>query len=285
VNNDVNFVSKQIMGWFKQCNSSVGDIMSTQHLISLSNKNPIWNSQQRQAVPNAISYLVEQGFITASENDHIRLTQRGYDKLHIMNETEIIAALLEKYQHGDASSINPADYGIDRNRLFEIVEIMENANLIKGAAITRAGQGNKIVIGWPEHAQITFQGIQYLQGGNIPVMNQTNYNISNSSLVGSQVGTTNSQLNFNQGIFSDEIIQAISEIKNIPELSPENMETIIDLLGQISEAVQSANEDAQTEAKFTMKGMLKGIGNAGTKVIAVLSGLANLAKFFGFPAP
>ena len=114
-------------------------------------------------------------------------------------------------------------------------------------------------------------------------MNQTNYNITNSSLVGSQIGTQNSQLYFNQSDFSSEINQAISEIKTITELSEKSMNSIIDLLQQIDIAVKSDNKEAQTEAKFTLKGMLNGIGNTGVKVISVLSGLANLAKFFGFP--
>ncbi|ADU26507.1 YjcQ family protein [Ethanoligenens harbinense] len=285
MNNDISFVAKQIMKWFEFCNSSVGDIMSSSHLLSLSCKTPIWTSQQRKAIPAAIEHLVEQGYITATENDYIRLAQKGYDTLHMMNSSEIIKLLLEKYQSGDASNIDPAEYGVDRIRLLEIVDIMEKGNLIKGASITRAGQGNKIVYGWPEQARITLQGINYLQGRSATMTNQTTYNISDSSLIGSQIGTLNSQLNFNQTSFSDEITQAISGIKAIPELSQENMETIIDLLGQISIAVQSDNKEEQTEAKFTLKGVIKGMGNAGIKVIGVLSGLANLAKFLGFPAP
>ncbi len=114
------------------------------------------------------------------------------------------------------------------------------------------------------------------------IMNQTNYNITNSSIVGSQIGTQNSQLNFSQSDFSDEINQAISEIKNITELSAENMKSIIMLLQQIDDAVKEDNKEAQAEAKFTLRGILKGIGNTGTKVVGVLSGLTNLAKFFGY---
>lgn len=200
----------------------------------------------------------------------------------MINLSEIIMALLEKYQSGDVSSIDPSEYNIDRNKLLEIVEIMEKGNLITGASIVRAGQENEILIGWPEKAQITLQGISYLNRRRIPVMNQTNYNISNSTLVGSQIGTTNSQLYFNQNDFSVEISKAILEIKTIAELSEENRITIIDLLKQIDDAIQSNNKEAQSEAKFTLIGMLKGIGNAGVKVISVLSGLANLAKFLGF---
>lgn len=218
MNNDIIFVSNQIMDWFKQRNLSVGDIMTNNHLLSLSCETPIWNNQQRQSIPNAIEYLIEQGNITANDNDFIRLSQKGYDRIQMESQSEI-------------------------------------------------------------------QGIEYSQGGSMPIMNQTNYNISNSSLVGSQIGTTNSQLNFNKNTFSDEINEAIVEIKSIEELSKENMETIIELLGQIDVALQSDNKEAQAEAKFTLKGMLKGIGNAGVKVVSVLSGLANLAKFFGFPAP
>ncbi len=124
---------------------------------------------------------------------------------------------------------------------------------------------------------------------NTPIMSQTNITITHSSVSNSQVGTSNSQLNFNQSDFSsdfsNEISQSISEINAIAELSKENMATIIDLLKKIDASVQSGDEEAQTEAKYTLKGVLKGIGNAGVKVISVLSGLANLAKFFGFPAP
>lgn len=200
----------------------------------------------------------------------------------MINLSEIIMALLEKYQSGDVSSIDPSEYNIDRNKLLEIVEIMEKGNLITGASIVRAGQENEILIGWPEKAKITLQGISYLNRRRTPVMNQTNYNISNSTLVGSQIGTTNSQLYFNQNDFSVEISKAILEIKTIAELSEENRITIIDLLKQIDDAIQSNNKEAQSEAKFTLIGMLKGIGNAGVKVISVLSGLANLAKFLGF---
>jgi hypothetical protein len=41
-------------------------------------------------------------------------------------------------------------------------------------------------------------------------------------------------------------------------------------------------KEAQNEKKHTLKGFLQGAGNAGVKVIGVLSGLANLAKFFGY---
>ena len=150
--------------------------------------------------------------------------------------------------------------------------MVERGNLTTGVSVQRIERDNKIISGWSEKAPITFLGIEYLNGRSTSTMNQTNYNITNSSLVGSQIGTQNSQLYFNQSDFSSEINQAISEIK-----------TIIDLLQQIDIAVKSDNKEAQTEAKFTLKGMLKGIGNTGVKVISVLSGLANLAKFFGFP--
>lgn len=282
MNKDVIFISNQIMEWFKENNSSVDDIMTCNHLLSLSCKPPIWNSQQRNAIPDAIQHLIEQGYITANANDYIRLTKKGYEKIHMMNQSEIIMALLEKYQSGDASSIDPSEYNIDRNKLLEIVEIMEKGKLITGASIVRAGRENKILLGWPEKAQITLQGINYLNGRSTPIMSQTNFNINNSSLVGSQIGTSNSQLYFNQNDFSGEISRAISEIKTIAELSEENKVIIIDLLKQIDDAIQSNNKDAQTEVKFTLKGVLKGIGNAGVKVISVLSGLANLANFFGF---
>lgn len=125
---------------------------------------------------------------------------------------------------------------------------------------------------------------KYLNGRSISIMNQTNYNIFNSSLFASQVGTQDSQLYFNQSDFSKEINQAISEIKAITELSKENKNLIIDMLCQIDLAMKSGDKEAQKEGKFALKGILKGLGNNGVKVISVLSGLANLAKFFGFSA-
>lgn len=44
----------------------------------------------------------------------------------------------------------------------EIVEIMERGNLITGASIMRAGRENKIILGFPEKAKITLQGIDEL---------------------------------------------------------------------------------------------------------------------------
>lgn len=161
--------------------------------------------------------------------------------------------------------------------------MVERGNLTTGVSVQRIERDNKIISGRSEKAPITFLEIEYLNGRGTSTMNQTNYNITNSSLVGSQIGTQNSQLYFNQSDFSSEINQAISEIKTITELSEKSMNSIIDLLQQIDIAVKSDNKEAQTEAKFTLKGMLKGIGNTGVKVISVLSGLANLAKFFGFP--
>lgn len=223
MNNDVFFISSQIMKWFKQSNSSVGDIMTPNHLLSLSFRTPIWNMQQKRAIPDAIKYLIGQGYITENENNIIKLTEKGYNKIHRESDSEIIENLLEKYQSGDVS--------------------------------------------------------------NTTIMHQTNYNIKGSSIVGSQVGTVNSQLNFNQSDLSDEISQAILKIKEIAELSEENKKIIIELLQQIDVAVKSDNKDVQTEAKFTLKGILKGIGNTSVKVISVLSGLVNLAKFFGFQTP
>lgn len=125
-------------------------------------------------------------------------------------------------------------------------------------------------------------------------MEKPSISITNSKLVGSPVGSSDSEVfvdiggdllidsNKSDSAFAKEIQQAISEIKSISELSDENTKTVIDLLGEIETAVHSNDEETQLEAKFTLKGFLKGLGNAGVKVIGVLSGLANLAKFFGF---
>ena len=102
--------------------------------------------------------------------------------------------------------------------------MVERGNLTTGVSVQRIERDNKIISGWSEKAPITFLGIEYLNGRSTSTMNQTNYNITNSSLVGSQIGTQNSQLYFNQSDFSSEINQAISEIKTITELSEKQSE-------------------------------------------------------------
>lgn len=163
------------------------------------------------------------------------------------------------------------------------MKMVEMGNLITDVSVQRVERDNKIISVWSEKAPITSLGIENLNGRSTSTMNQKNYYVTNSSLFGSQIGTENSKLYFNQSDFSSEIKQAISEIEKITELSEKNMKSIIELLKQIDIAVKSNNKEAQTTKKSTLKGMLKGIGNTGVKVINVLSGLANLANFFDFP--
>lgn len=258
--------------------------MTCAHILSLSSQTPIWNRVQRERVPDAIKYLVEKNYITGKERGYIRLSQKGYDSIHMMSRSEIISSLLRKYQEGDTSTIDPSEYGIDRTGLLEIIEAMERSDLITGAAITRAGQGNRIVTGWPEKARITNAGIHYLENdGRVGSSNQITYNISNSSIVGSQIGTSNSQLNFNQDAFSGEISQAINEIKDIADVSKEHEEAIIDLLKQADTAVQNNDIEAQKKAKDTWQWIKRMLGKTAPQIISVLSGLANIAQFFGLP--
>ncbi len=121
--------------------------------------------------------------------------------------------------------------------------------------------------------------------GGVTTMNQTNITITNSSLTGTQVGTTNSTVNFApvnmSNDLSGEINQAISAIKEVAEITNDEKNMITDLLKEIDTAVKENNKEKQDKSKLMLKTVLKGMGEGGSKIITILSGLANLVKFFG----
>lgn len=114
------------------------------------------------------------------------------------------------------------------------------------------------------------------------IVNQQINNFVNSPVVGSQIGTSISQVSFNNSDFSKELDQANLKLKSLEELSGENRKAILELLEQANSAIQSDDKQKQLETKATFEGFLRGIGNVGVKVVSVLSGLANIAKFFGY---
>lgn len=119
------------------------------------------------------------------------------------------------------------------------------------------------------------------QNHNNNIIFQQFFEISDTKITNSQIGTNNSEININTKL-SDEISQAILEIKEMAELSEENKSEIIELLKIIYNSLQSDNKEKQTKAKISLKQLLKDIGDTGVKVIDVLSGLASLANFFNF---
>lgn len=55
------------------------------------------------------------------------------------------------------------DLGLDLEQYGELLEIMQQGNLIFGANITRAGQGNKVTMVFTDNIKITVNGIEYLE--------------------------------------------------------------------------------------------------------------------------
>lgn len=55
-----------------------------------------------------------------------------------------------------------SDYALDNERFGSIIEACQDEGLIKGATITRAGQGNKVIIMWLEQVKLTVKGMEYL---------------------------------------------------------------------------------------------------------------------------
>lgn len=72
--------------------------------------------------------------------------------------------------------------------------------------------------------------------------------------------------------------QIISNFDDINELQRQRLSVILD---EANEAVKSGSDDGQQESKKSFKDAICFMGNVGGKLIAALSGLANLLKFFG----
>ena len=88
--------------------------------------------------------------------------------------------------------------------------MVERGNLTTGVSVQRIERDNKIISGWSEKAPITFLGIEYLNGRSTSTMNQTNYNITNSSLVGLfSMGKITSRNRKSRGLSLNENLSAM----------------------------------------------------------------------------
>jgi len=123
-------------------------------------------------------------------------------------------------------------------------------------------------------------------------MKENKTEVKDSVVVGAQIGTQRSKLKFKSRdivipsiktgtVFTDEVKQAITNIEQILELSAEQKNYLVQIMNDASNAVQDNNDAAQSSCKEKFKAFMLGAGNVAVKIISTLSGLANLAKFFG----
>ena len=114
-----------------------------------------------------------------------------------------------------------------------------------------------------------------------PIMEKTSISIENSQIIGSQIGVENSTLYYNAEDLSKEIHQAEAAIEQMVQLTEGSRKTIISLLDDIDAALKENDKDKATEAKGSLKGFLKGLGEGGAGVIGFLANLATIAAFLG----
>jgi hypothetical protein len=79
-----------------------------------------------------------------------------------LSKKESIIKILDSLNEN--SKVPPAnELGLDQEGYGEILEIMQQDNLIFGANISRAGQGNKVHMVFTDGTKITIRGIDYLE--------------------------------------------------------------------------------------------------------------------------
>jgi hypothetical protein len=269
MNNDVAFAEEQIVNYFRQYNSSVGDKLFPQEIISLQNgikdfSKTIWSQRQKDATPEALENLCVRGFIT----DNLRLTQKGYDELHKPDRITLIKQLLKAYENNNSKYIKPENYGIDTEEYWQLIKDMQDDELIRGAKITYGS--NIIHMAFTDNIRITTKGSEYLNGGYSQMGSHSIINnINNSTISGSQIGSIDSEFSGNTAEISDQIEKAISKIKEIPtnELQSENKEQITDLLSQLKNSLVEESLDIFKEKQTLLKGLLMGIGKMAVESI------------------
>lgn len=80
-----------------------------------------------------------------------------------MDERKIIYSILAEINKGK-TELKAEDYGIAREEFGNIVEMIQDEGLIKGAAFSRAR--GKILITHLKTAKVTMKGISYLEDNN-----------------------------------------------------------------------------------------------------------------------
>lgn len=88
-----------------------------------------------------------------------------------INKLKVMLSFMREINDNNFPSAS--DYEIDGEEYGSIIEACQDEGLIKGAIITRAGQGNKIIGLLLEQTRLTVKGMEYLNN-NSPAMKTYN---------------------------------------------------------------------------------------------------------------
>lgn len=80
------------------------------------------------------------------------------------NKLKIMLSFMKEISNENAP--HASDYDIPLQEYWEIVEACQNEGYIKDVLFIRGGQGNNILIAFPEKAKLTVKGMQYIQENN-----------------------------------------------------------------------------------------------------------------------
>jgi len=77
-----------------------------------------------------------------------------------VNQLKVVISLLREFSDGNIPTA--ADYEIESETYWDIIDAMQDDGLIKGVNFSRGGQGNKILIAFLENVKVTIKGMEYL---------------------------------------------------------------------------------------------------------------------------
>ncbi len=83
-----------------------------------------------------------------------------------MSKKELILKILDSLN--SASKVpSKEELNLNLEQYGEILEIMQQDNLIFGASVIRAGQGNTVQFAWKDNVKITIRGIEFLENNQV----------------------------------------------------------------------------------------------------------------------
>lgn len=77
-----------------------------------------------------------------------------------VDKLKVMLSFMREIDEGNTPNAN--DYGLDKEEFGSIIEACQDEEFIKGAAIQRGGQGNKVLVIWLDQAKLTAKGMAYL---------------------------------------------------------------------------------------------------------------------------
>ena len=76
------------------------------------------------------------------------------------NKLKVMLNFMKEINGGNIPKYS--DYGLEKTEFYNIIDSCQKEGLIEGAAFSRGGRGNKILIAYLEDTKLTVKGEEYL---------------------------------------------------------------------------------------------------------------------------